>query len=68
MSAILLMAVGLAAFTIGYLFYSSFIAERVFKLSSEFRTPAVALGALSGQALRASRPTFGTVFPNIFRG
>ena len=40
MSAIALMAVGLGAFTLGYLFYSRFISERVFQLSSDFRTPA----------------------------
>ena len=40
MSAILLMAIGLGAFTVGYIFYSRFISERVFQLSSDFRTPA----------------------------
>ena len=40
MSAIALMAVGLGAFTLGYLFYSRFISERVFQLSGDFRTPA----------------------------
>ena len=40
MSAILLMVTGLAAFTLGYLFYSRFISERVFQLSADFQTPA----------------------------
>ncbi len=40
MSAIGLMVVGLGAFTVGYLFYSRFISERVFQLSPDFRTPA----------------------------
>ena len=40
MSAIVLMVTGLAAFTLGYLFYSRFISEHVFKLSADFQTPA----------------------------
>ncbi len=40
MSAIALMIVGLGAFTLGYLFYSRFIAERVFQLDPGFQTPA----------------------------
>jgi carbon starvation protein len=40
MSAIVLMAVGLGAFAVGYLFYSRFIAERIFQLDADFRTPA----------------------------
>jgi carbon starvation protein len=43
MSAILLMAVGLGTFAVGYMFYSRFISERVFQLSSDFETPAHAL-------------------------
>ena len=40
MSAIVVMAVGLAAFAVGYLVYSRFISERVFQLDPDFRTPA----------------------------
>ena len=40
MSAIALMVVGLGAFTVGYLFYSRFISERVFQLDPNFTTPA----------------------------
>ena len=40
MSAIVLMVVGLGAFSVGYFFYSRYIAERIFQLDSEFRTPA----------------------------
>jgi carbon starvation protein len=40
MSALVLMVVGLGAFTAGYLLYSRFISEHIFRLDSEFRTPA----------------------------
>ena len=40
MSALYLMVVGLGAFTAGYLLYSRFISEHIFRLDSEFRTPA----------------------------
>jgi carbon starvation protein len=40
MSAILLVVVGLGAFTLGYIFYSRFIAERIFRLDPDFETPA----------------------------
>ena len=40
MSALVLMVVGLGAFTTGYLLYSRFISEHIFRLDSEFRTPA----------------------------
>jgi carbon starvation protein len=40
MSALLLVALGLGGFTLGYLFYSRFISERIFQLDPGFRTPA----------------------------
>ena len=40
MSALVLMVVGLGAFTAGYLLYSRFISEHIFRLDPEFRTPA----------------------------
>lgn len=40
MNAILLMALGLGAFVVGYLLYAKFISERVFRLDPAFRTPA----------------------------
>ena len=40
MSAIVLMAVGLAMLSAGYMFYSKFISEHVFRLDPDFRTPA----------------------------
>jgi carbon starvation protein len=40
MSAILLAVIGLGTFALGYRFYSRFIADRIFKLDPEFRTPA----------------------------
>ncbi|TVR66207.1 MAG: carbon starvation protein A [Gemmatimonadales bacterium] len=43
MNAILLMVVGLGAFTLGYVFYSRFIANRIFRLDPAFETPAHAL-------------------------
>ncbi|MEY1662896.1 carbon starvation CstA family protein [Isoalcanivorax beigongshangi] len=40
MSAIVLLLLGLAGMALGYLFYSRFIAQRIFKLDPDFRTPA----------------------------
>ncbi|RUO41023.1 carbon starvation protein A [Pseudidiomarina aestuarii] len=40
MNAILLMLLGLGAMFLGYVFYSKFIAEKIFKLDPNFRTPA----------------------------
>jgi len=40
MNAIVLMLVGLAALAAGYFLYSKFIAERIYRLDPDFRTPA----------------------------
>jgi carbon starvation protein len=40
MNALYLVALGLGGFTLGYLFYSRFISERVFRLDPDFITPA----------------------------
>lgn len=40
MSAIVLMAVGLTTFAVGYTFYSRYISQHIFRLSADFRTPA----------------------------
>ena len=40
MSALLLVALGLGGFTLGYFFYSKFISERIFRLDPAFVTPA----------------------------
>lgn len=40
MSAIVLLLLGLGGMAAGYLFYSRFIANRIFKLDLDFRTPA----------------------------
>lgn len=40
MSAIVLLLLGLGGMAAGYIFYSRFIANRIFKLDPEFRTPA----------------------------
>lgn len=40
MSAIALVAIGLGAFALGYIFYSKFISERIFQLDPDFETPA----------------------------
>lgn len=40
MSAIVLMVLGLGALALGYFFYSKFIAERIYRLDPDFRTPA----------------------------
>lgn len=44
MSSILLMLVGLGAISLGYLFYSKFIAERIYRLDPNYRTPAHTMG------------------------
>lgn len=43
MSAIVLAAIGLGAFALGYVFYSRFIAERIYRLDPDFKTPAHAM-------------------------
>ncbi len=40
MSAIFVLLTGLAAMALGYFVYSKFIAERIFQLDPDFRTPA----------------------------
>lgn len=40
MSAIVLLLLGLGGMAAGYLFYSRFIANRIFRLNPDFRTPA----------------------------
>jgi len=40
MNAIVLMLLGIVAMFLGYMFYSKFIAEKIFKLDPNFRTPA----------------------------
>jgi carbon starvation protein len=40
MSSIALLLVGLGMLAAGYLFYSKFIAERIYRLDPDFRTPA----------------------------
>ena len=40
MNAIALMLVGLGAFALGYVFYSRFIGEKIYRLDPNFRTPA----------------------------
>lgn len=40
MSSIVLLIVGLCAFLTGYRFYSKFIAQRIYQLDPEFKTPA----------------------------
>ncbi len=40
MNAILLAVVGLSSFVLGYRFYSKYIAERIYRLDPNFRTPA----------------------------
>ncbi len=43
MSAIILAVTGLAAVSLGYRFYSKFIAEKIYKLDPDFETPAHAM-------------------------
>ncbi|MEZ0469597.1 carbon starvation protein A [Luteimonas salinilitoris] len=40
MNAIVLLLVGLAVMALGYVFYSKFIAEKIYRLEADFRTPA----------------------------
>ncbi|MFD2632762.1 carbon starvation protein A [Idiomarina piscisalsi] len=40
MNAIVMMLLGLGAMFLGYVFYSKFIAEKIFKLDPNFKTPA----------------------------
>src|SRR5690554_8146531 len=40
MNAIFVLLLGLGAMALGYVFYSKFIAERIFRLDPNFRTPA----------------------------
>lgn len=40
MNALVLMAIGLVSFYLGYRFYSKFISEKVFRLDPEYKTPA----------------------------
>ncbi|OMG67245.1 carbon starvation protein A [Stutzerimonas balearica] len=40
MSAIVLLLIGLGAMSLGYLFYSKFIAEKIYRLDPNYRTPA----------------------------
>lgn len=40
MNSVLLAAVGLVVFFLGYRYYSRFISEKIFRLDPEFRTPA----------------------------
>ena len=40
MSSIALLVVGLSAFLTGYMFYSRFIARRIYQLDPDFKTPA----------------------------
>jgi carbon starvation protein len=40
MNAVVLMIIGLGTIAAGYLFYSKFIAEKIYRLDPDFRTPA----------------------------
>ena len=40
MNAIFLMLIGLGAMALGYFVYSKFVAEKIFRLEPNFRTPA----------------------------
>ncbi|MFW5828066.1 MAG: carbon starvation CstA family protein, partial [Alkalispirochaeta sp.] len=40
MNGILLAVIGLTAFVLGYRFYSKYIAERIYRLDPNFKTPA----------------------------
>lgn len=40
MSGIVLVVIGIAVFAFGYLYYSKLIAERIYRLDPDFRTPA----------------------------
>ena len=43
MNAIVLVIIGLGAMTLGYRFYSKFIAEKIYRLDPHFETPAHAM-------------------------
>ncbi len=43
MSAIILAVAGFAALALGYIFYSKFLAERIYRLDPNYRTPAHAM-------------------------
>jgi carbon starvation protein len=43
MNAIVLVVIGLGAFAVGYLVYSRFISERIYKLDPDFQTPSHAM-------------------------
>lgn len=40
MSAIVLLVIGLGAMALGYFIYSKFIAEKIYQLDPDFKTPA----------------------------
>ncbi|HCB42352.1 MAG TPA: hypothetical protein DEP56_04530, partial [Pseudomonas sp.] len=40
MSAAILLLIGLVMMSLGYLIYSRFIAQRIYRLDPDFRTPA----------------------------
>ncbi|MFW6234601.1 MAG: carbon starvation CstA family protein, partial [Spirochaetota bacterium] len=40
MNAIVLAVIGLAAFVLGYRFYSKYISEKIYRLDPNFKTPA----------------------------
>ena len=40
MSPVLLMAIGLAIFALGYFVYSRYLAKRVYRLNDDFTTPS----------------------------
>ena len=40
MSAAILLLIGLVLMSLGYLIYSRFIAQRIYRLDPDFRTPA----------------------------
>jgi len=40
MNAIVLLLLGLGAMMLGYLFYSKFIAEKIYRLEADYPTPA----------------------------
>jgi carbon starvation protein len=40
MNSLVLMIVGLGVFYLGYRFYASYIAEKIYRLDPDFRTPA----------------------------
>ena len=60
MNATVLVVVGLSAITLGYLFYSKFLATRIFQLAEDFETPAHefedGVGLRSHEQVRAVGP------------